>query len=283
MIKKRTIITIISTLIISISIIISGALICSNKRKIAEIITATEIEAQQNKITELETEIEEWKSLYGDFIDAKERFEADIKEIADLLFLKNMPITDTYFSVSKEGEEVSKELLSKAITSFLDNQDTIDNIKNYIKAKNKFINEFPFIYPLKSGYAITVSAFGIRKDILGGTADFKKHAGIDLECEVGDELIATADSVVNYVAVDHPLYGGFIDLRNNNGVTSTYYAHLSRIFVRIGQSVKRGDVIGLVGNTGKSKGPHLHYEIRVRAEGTYGVAIDPSPFLISNY
>ena len=269
------IITIISAAIISIVIIISGVFYCSNKIETA---TNTEIEAQQIKITELETEIEEWKSLYSDVIDIKERFEADVKEIADLLFLKNMPIGSTQLPVSKESEEVNKELLSKTIRTFSESERMINSIKGYIEARNKFINEFPFMYPLKSGYAVIVSAFGIREDILGGTDDFKTHAGIDLECEVGDEVIATADGVVSYTTMKHPTYGGFIDIEHNNGITSASCAHLSLISVKAGQSVKRGDVIGLVGNTGKSKGDHLHYEIRI-----FGVAVNPALFITTSY
>ncbi|MDG6079332.1 M23 family metallopeptidase [Erythrobacter litoralis] len=101
------------------------------------------------------------------------------------------------------------------------------------------------------------------------------HKGIDLAAPIGTPIYATADGTVsragpfssygNYVAIEH---GGSIQTR---------YAHMSRIAVATGATVKKGDIIGYVGSTGRSTGPHLHYEVRVDGE-----AVNPVPYMIES-
>jgi murein DD-endopeptidase MepM/ murein hydrolase activator NlpD len=113
------------------------------------------------------------------------------------------------------------------------------------------------------------SRFGLRKD------PFRRkpamHSGIDFRGPVGSPVYTTAPGVI-VKAGRHGGYGKLVEVRHENGVT-TRYAHLSMIAVRAGQKVKRGDMIGKLGNTGRSTGPHLHYETRVG-----GRAIDPLKF-----
>ena len=276
--KRNLLVFIIPSVILSISILFS-VLFLSIKRENNEIARLTsQLEIKTEMTISLGDELTEWKSLYREVFDTKNEYDASLKQIADLLFLKNMPIGMPQTSFSKEEEELTKEDFSSFINDFEDSKVWVNNIKSYLESRNRFISEFPFIYPLEMGHTTMLSGFGIREDIVGGSDDLKTHAGIDLEAKIGDPVVATADSYVRYETMEHPLYGGFINLKNNNGITSTYYAHLSLIYVRAGQSVKRGDVIGLVGNTGKSSGPHLHYEIRIG-----DVPIDPEKFITTGY
>jgi murein DD-endopeptidase MepM/ murein hydrolase activator NlpD len=114
------------------------------------------------------------------------------------------------------------------------------------------------------------SGFGVRIDpFLGAPA---MHTGLDLHGEIGDPVRATADGTV-IAAGWNGGYGRMVDLDHHNGLT-TRYAHLSSIDVRVGQSVKSGQIVGKVGSTGRSTGPHLHYETRLKGE-----AVDPQKFL----
>jgi murein DD-endopeptidase MepM/ murein hydrolase activator NlpD len=114
------------------------------------------------------------------------------------------------------------------------------------------------------------SSFGVRIDpFLGRPA---MHTGLDLHGETGDAVHATADGTVTTAGWSGG-YGRVVDIDHGNGL-STRYGHLSSIDVRVGQSVKTGQIIGKVGSTGRSTGPHLHYETRLRGE-----AIDPQKFL----
>ncbi|HLL31940.1 MAG TPA: M23 family metallopeptidase [Allosphingosinicella sp.] len=120
------------------------------------------------------------------------------------------------------------------------------------------------------------SGFGVRSDPFKGRAAM--HAGIDLAGPIGTPIYATADAVVGRSEYNSGGYGNLVELEHGHGI-QTRYGHLSRSLVRAGQRVKRGDMIGLMGSTGRSTGSHLHYEVRID-----GKAVNPVPFLqSSNY
>ncbi len=102
------------------------------------------------------------------------------------------------------------------------------------------------------------SRFGKRRDPFNGRISF--HDGIDIRGRRGAEIYATAGGVITRAGRNGG-YGNYVELQHRDGY-ETAYAHMKKILVKRGQKVKRGDVIGLVGNTGRSTGPHLHYEIR---------------------
>jgi murein DD-endopeptidase MepM/ murein hydrolase activator NlpD len=114
------------------------------------------------------------------------------------------------------------------------------------------------------------SGFGVRMDPF--TSSPAMHTGLDLHGETGDPVRATADGKVTTAGWSGG-YGRVVDIDHGNGL-STRYGHLSSIDVRVGQSIRTGQIIGKIGSTGRSTGPHLHYETRVRGE-----AVDPNKFL----
>lgn len=118
----------------------------------------------------------------------------------------------------------------------------------------------PSIIPVE-GVRLT-SGYGMRvHPVLGGR---RAHKGIDLGAPVGTPIRATADGVVN-MADWNGGYGLYVELAHGSDM-ETRYGHMSRIAVAQGQQVRKGDVIGYVGSTGRSTGPHLHYEVRVNGE-----------------
>lgn len=115
------------------------------------------------------------------------------------------------------------------------------------------------------------SAYGMRDHpVLKRRA---RHKGVDLASPTGTPIYATADGVVSR-ANRFSSYGLFISIEHG-GDYQTRYAHMSRLAVSEGERVRRGDIIGYVGSTGRSTGPHLHYEVRVA-----GVAVDPRPYMV---
>jgi murein DD-endopeptidase MepM/ murein hydrolase activator NlpD len=129
----------------------------------------------------------------------------------------------------------------------------------------------PSSEPVK-GTAFT-SGYGVRSDPFRGRAAM--HAGIDLAGPIGTPIYATADGTVGrseWVSG----YGNLVELEHGRGI-QTRYGHLSRSMVAAGQKVKRGDVIALMGSTGRSTGSHLHYEVRID-----GKAVNPVPFMQSS-
>lgn len=99
------------------------------------------------------------------------------------------------------------------------------------------------------------------------------HYGIDVDLETGDTLVSAFNGIVRYAQFNEGGFGNLIIIRHYNGL-ETYYAHLSKLLVSPNQEVKAGDAIGLGGNTGKSYGDHLHFEVRL-----YGNALDPETII----
>lgn len=114
------------------------------------------------------------------------------------------------------------------------------------------------------------SGFGFRTDPFTGRAAL--HTGLDFPTEVGTPVHAAAGGVVR-AAQWHPEYGNMVELDHGNGLV-TRYAHSSKVLVHVGDLIRRGQVISLVGTTGRSTGPHLHFEVLVD-----GVQQDPAKFL----
>ena len=106
----------------------------------------------------------------------------------------------------------------------------------------------------------TASGYGMRIDPIYRTPRF--HSGMDFSAKIGTDIYATGDGVVTFAAWKQG-YGNCLMIDHGYGY-KTLYGHLSKYNARVGQKVKRGEVIGKVGNTGKSTGPHLHYEVIVR-------------------
>jgi len=104
--------------------------------------------------------------------------------------------------------------------------------------------------------------FGYRIDPFDGERDF--HPGIDISAPRGNKVKATADGVV-LIAARKYSYGNLVTLEHKFGI-STRYGHLDRFTVEVGQKVKKGDIIGYVGSTGRATGPHLHYEVRLNGQ-----------------
>jgi murein DD-endopeptidase MepM/ murein hydrolase activator NlpD len=121
-----------------------------------------------------------------------------------------------------------------------------------------------------SGEIDMSSPFGVRMDpFLHRPA---MHTGLDMRGDVGDPVRATASGRVT-IAGREGGYGNMVEVEHGGGL-ATRYGHLSQIDVKIGQHVRIGEVIGRIGSTGRSTGPHLHYETRVDGE-----AVDPQKFL----
>jgi murein DD-endopeptidase MepM/ murein hydrolase activator NlpD len=113
--------------------------------------------------------------------------------------------------------------------------------------------------------------FGFRRNPFGGRS-YEFHAGMDIDGERGDQVIAAANGTI-IKAEWQGGYGNMIEIDHGNGLV-TRYGHLSKIEIEVGDVVQRGQLIGLVGTTGRSTGPHLHYELRLNDR-----AINPRRFL----
>lgn len=130
---------------------------------------------------------------------------------------------------------------------------------NYYDSHGESLNRAFLRYPTVSRYRIS-SPFNLRRQhpVTGRIAP---HHGVDFAMPIGTPVLSTGDGVVTRVG-DHPFAGKYVEIEHH-GVFKTRYLHLHRILVHRGQSVSRGDRIALSGNTGRSTGPHLHFELHV--------------------
>jgi murein DD-endopeptidase MepM/ murein hydrolase activator NlpD len=143
----------------------------------------------------------------------------------------------------------------------------LDLYEAYDKMRHEAL-QLPLHLPLNDVVRMT-SGYGARRDPFRHT--IAMHAGVDFKSGMNSPVYATADGKVN-VAGWEGAYGRMVEIIHDNGV-ATRYAHLSAIMVAVGDKVRRGDMVGKLGNTGRSTGPHLHYETRVK-----GRAVDPVRF-----
>jgi murein DD-endopeptidase MepM/ murein hydrolase activator NlpD len=130
-------------------------------------------------------------------------------------------------------------------------------LERFYEQNNLMLASTPSIWPVRGYFS---SSFGMRNDPFTGAREM--HYGIDISTVTGRPVVATADGIVLY-ASRRGSYGNIVVIDHKFGVM-TRYAHLSGFNSRAGQLVKRGDVVGFVGNTGRSRAPHLHYEVWVQ-------------------
>ena len=141
-------------------------------------------------------------------------------------------------------------------------------ITTMVKNKEKLLRAIPAIQPVSNKNLKRVaSGFGYRIDPL--YKDSRLHAGLDFSAPTGTPIYATADGEVQIAGFNTDGYGNKVVINHGYGF-QTLYAHMIRVIANVGQSVKRGEVIGYVGSTGKSTGSHLHYEVIKR-----GTKVDP--------
>ena len=145
-----------------------------------------------------------------------------------------------------------------------------DELLELAKTQEGRMENLPAIQPvLNKDLKRTASGYGMRIDPVYHVRRF--HAGMDFSAPVGTDVFATGNAKVVFTGWKQG-YGNTVELDHGFGYT-TLYAHLYKVLVHNGQNVKRGDVIALVGNTGKSTGPHLHYEVRYQDK-----PVDPRNF-----
>lgn len=165
--------------------------------------------------------------------------------------LEGMSNSRLVVETAKKLDQVSRQL-------YVQNK-SFDEIIDLVNRNNEMLSSMPAIMPVRNkDLTRTASGWGWRIHPIYKLKKF--HEGMDFSAPTGTEVYATADGTVAEVTTSYSGYGRHIRINHGFGY-QTIYAHLSAFNVRAGQKVKRGDVIGKVGSTGLSTGPHLHYEV----------------------
>ena len=203
----------------------------------------------------------------------------DIQQRDDNLYrvvLQADPIADAVRAAGYGGTNRYEELMDMANADlvvnttqkmdFLDRQlyiqsQSFDEVVNLFKQNDEMLKCIPAIQPVSNkDLKKTASGYGIRIDPIYKTSKF--HEGMDFSASTGTPIYATGNGTVTKAGWQSG-YGRVVVINHGYGY-ETLYAHMNKIDVRKGQKVVRGEVIGEVGNTGKSTGPHLHYEVHVK-------------------
>lgn len=148
---------------------------------------------------------------------------------------------------------------------------SLNEIAALYKTHTQVLHELPTLWPVQGGAGIITTYFGPAIEPFTGAMYL--HLGIDIADGVGTPLVAAGDGTVVDIEYQPLGYGKYVLIRHCCGY-ATRYAHMSQIWVRIGEKVKQGQVIGLMGDTGLSTGPHVHFEIHLG-----GQVIDPMLFM----
>jgi len=160
--------------------------------------------------------------------------------------------SDLIINTSKKIDQLTKQLYLQS--------KSFDEIIGLAKNKSKMLASIPAIQPVANkDLKRMTSGYGYRIHPIYKTR--KMHYGMDYSAKVGTEIYATGDGVISKVKRSKRGYGNYVKINHGFGY-ETLYAHMSKYIVKKGQKVKRGEVIGYVGNTGISTAPHLHYEVR---------------------
>jgi hypothetical protein len=208
------------------------------------------------------------------------KFEERMRILADL-----EPMDSDVWEVGVGGPEITAPdetgtPIGQALSSVNTNVDRLlrqikfqrhsfDEILTRLKSKTEEFRNVPSIRPCDSGYIS--STFGRRRDPFSGR--ISRHEGVDFSARKGSKVFATADGVVRFAAYDGG-YGYTVEIDHGNSIV-TRYCHNSKMAVTKGQAVKRGDVIAYVGSSGRSSGPHLHYEVKAN-----GLLQDPVKYIL---
>ncbi|MBM4332089.1 MAG: hypothetical protein FJ117_12870 [Deltaproteobacteria bacterium] len=245
-----------------------------------------EIRSFMEKITLLEEQLDKLKEM-------EKQVAKDLKEISELKKNKKAPPKATKQKTSLVKKEEIKENLSfrKEEVSVLDkernrlvsrmHQDLLELHKEFSQKEQSFKELKEFLQAQKSILLATPSLWPVLGHITSGFGDTRlssssggtrPHMGIDISAPSGTPVVAPADGVVSFAGRESE-YGRLICLDHGHGY-STMFGHLKDLFVQTGDKVKRGQTIGTVGTSGKSTGPHLHYEVRIN-----GNPVNPARYL----
>jgi murein DD-endopeptidase MepM/ murein hydrolase activator NlpD len=206
-------------------------------------VNGLEYPALVEKVDFYHKQFSQWSST----VYALREVEDDFRRIFSLKSKeKVLDAVDTTYSGSIDIQNLMAEL-QKSV-------ETVDEIKDYIRIKKDIYLATPNGYPVNGN---VTSPYGKRKDPFSNIASF--HSGIDISASPGTAIRATAEGVVSYSGWTQ--FSGYVVVLEHGLGFSTVYAHNKKNAVRVGQKLHRGEILGYVGSTGKSTGPHVHYEI----------------------
>ncbi|MDR1971830.1 MAG: M23 family metallopeptidase [Treponema sp.] len=180
----------------------------------------------------------------------------------------------TFFDIRETPEGMLQEVDDvRRLSAYLASaQEPIREIGTLLDSQSALLTEIPSVWPIRGGIGHISMFFGQNENPF--TGQYYIHKGMDISTyRSGDPIVATADGQVVTIDFDAEGFGNYIIIKHKHGYY-TRYAHLQKTAARIGQRVQQGEVIGYIGNTGLSTGPHLHYEVHIGSD-----VVDPYKYI----
>ncbi len=224
------------------------------------------------KIEDLERQLSKLKDF-----DKKIRIIANLEkgqETAALMGMGGPSPSDVRDRLKNEKDEKGlvqqlKTDIDRLQTEAVSREQSLSELEKLLEAKKEILVHTPSVWPIPGW---VTSGFGFRTNPFTGLTQM--HEGVDISNRVGTPVIAPADGIVTDIGNDLAL-GKILVISHGFGMT-TRYNHLDKALVKVGQRVKRGDKIAEVGTTGKTTGPHLHYEVRIN-----GIPANPMRYALN--
>ena len=245
-------------------------IVCQQKESIAN--QHEQIETFAKKINTIKTNLVALNALETKIktvVDLKETIEQKVLfgvggSIPEDLDTKHL-VTDSHNNLIREMHEQVKTLELASDRQ----QSTMEILLKTLRDRENLLACTPSIRPTNGWVS---SRFGYRKSPFAKKREF--HKGMDIACDRGTEIFATADGIITFSG-RKGLFGNMVIIDHGHGLV-TRYGHISKILKKRGQTVKKGETIATVGNTGRSTGPHLHYEVLLN-----GVQVNPSKYILN--
>jgi len=214
-----------------------------------------QIASLNKKLGEFHQQVQKLKEL-----DVKLRIIANLENAEETgAFLGVGGLAHSY----RESSDISgadlqsmKTELDRLSTEAQFREKSFQELYSFLEGKKRQLVCTPSVWPTRGWLT---SKFGYRIDPFTGLKQF--HEGIDIANRIGTPVAAPADGVVSHIR-KYFFLGTTLEIKHGYGII-TRYGHLSKVYVKVGQKVKRGERIGAIGNSGRSTGPHLHYEVRL--------------------
>jgi len=246
----------------------------SSGRKMAEL---------QKEARESRASLDQLKDETGNLLKAAQNFQSAFSGTLSLVGLDNASPAvkssaqdgdlSSLFNVKETAQGSVKEVAElQRLTGYLENSvQPIEEIGKLLDSQNTLFSDIPSLWPIKGGIGHVSMTFGQNRHPF--TGQWYIHKGVDLSTyRSGDPILATADGQV--VTVEFaPDFGNYVIIKHKHGFY-TRYAHMQSFRVSRGQYVQQGQIIGYIGNTGISTGPHLHYEVHIGSD-----VVDPMKYL----
>jgi len=224
------------------------------------------------RIEDLEKQISKLKEF-----DKKIRIIANLErgqETAPFMGMGGPSPSDIRDKLKKEKDDAGlvqqmrtdiERLQSEAVSR----EDSLSELEKLLQVKKEMLTHTPSVWPVQGW---VTSGFGYRTSPFTGLTQM--HEGLDISNRVGTPVIAAANGIISDIGND-TAHGKVVVIFHGFGMTSRY-SHLSKVLVKVGQRVKRGDKIAEVGMTGKTTGPHLHYEVKMN-----GISVNPARYILN--